>query len=218
MEIFWISGSPPAWRVLLCLEAKGLEYRSHILENSRKEQKESWFLEINPRGQVPVLRDEDTIITESMAIMRYLEARQPEPAIFGNSLAEKAVIEQRVQEILSYVDPAFSRFVQPVFRNRLDQLRESLDDTATAIQGELAMLEIWLGDDNRDAGNFTAVDIALIPAFQRLVRAIEREPDAARELGLDNLSASCPKLWAWDQQMRTLPVFDATFPPHWRNG
>jgi glutathione S-transferase len=218
MEVFWISGSAPAWRVLLCLETKELEYQPRVLQTSKKEQKESWFLEINPRGQIPVLRDGDTVITESMAIMRYLEKKQPQPALFGTTLAETARIEQSVQEILSYTDPAVSRFVQPAFRNRLAEHRSAFPEISTAIHGELSVLENSFEENNWIAGAFSVADIVLVPTFQRLVRAIGREPDGAAELALDDLERKYPRLSRWDQGVRALPAFDATFPPHWRDG
>ena len=64
IEVYWISGSAPAWRVLLMLEFKGLEYKSHVLQTSKKEQKQAWFLGLNPRGQIPLVKDNGIVISE----------------------------------------------------------------------------------------------------------------------------------------------------------
>ena len=83
IEVFWGSGSPFAWRVLLALEAKGLAYQSRLLEFSKGDSKTPEFLALNPRGQVPVLRDGGYVVYESIAILAYLERKYPEPPLFG---------------------------------------------------------------------------------------------------------------------------------------
>jgi glutathione S-transferase len=54
-ELYFISGSPPCWSVMLALEVKGLNYTPVRLDNSKNEQKAPKFLAVNPRGEVPVL-------------------------------------------------------------------------------------------------------------------------------------------------------------------
>ena len=51
--LYWGSGSPPCWRVMMCLEEKGLlGYRSKFCSFEKKEHKSEEVLKINPRGQV----------------------------------------------------------------------------------------------------------------------------------------------------------------------
>jgi glutathione S-transferase len=69
IEIFAISGSPFAWRVQLALEVKGVPYVTRILERSKGEHRAPEYLAINPRGRVPTLRDGDTVVCESIAIL-----------------------------------------------------------------------------------------------------------------------------------------------------
>ena len=57
VEIYWISGSPFAWRVLLTAEVKGIPYEGKLLEASKGELKTPEFLAINPLGRVPTIRD-----------------------------------------------------------------------------------------------------------------------------------------------------------------
>ena len=217
MEVFWISGSAPAWRTLLCLEAKGLAYQSRVLETSNKEHKASWFLKINHRGQVPVLRDGEIVITESLAIMHYLEKKQPVPPLFGTTPGASAKIEQGVQEILSYTDPAVSRFVQPAFRNRMGQYTSEFPQIAEDIHKELALLESKIEKGPWITGTYSAADIVLIPTYQRLLRAIDKEPEAATQLGLENLTVQYPRLTSWNREVQSLASFSATYPPHWRD-
>ena len=88
LEVIWGSGSPYAWRVLLTLEVKGLRYESRPL---------------SPRGKVPVLRDGDYVLSESLAIMAYLDRKHPEPPVFGRSAQDTGLIWMAISEFQSYV-------------------------------------------------------------------------------------------------------------------
>ena len=81
-EIYFISGSPPCWSVMLALEVKGLAYTPQRLDNATREQKSPEYLAINSRGQVPVLIEDDVTVCETLAVLAYLEAATPKPPLF----------------------------------------------------------------------------------------------------------------------------------------
>lgn len=93
LELYCGSGSPFAWRVMLTLEVKVPAYHSTLLEFSKDDHKAAGFLKLNPRGKVPLLKDDDFILNESPAIMAYLDKnipsrrcsapRRKRPASFG---------------------------------------------------------------------------------------------------------------------------------------
>ena len=56
IDLWWGSGSPHSWRVMLALEHKRLPWTSHLLQLSRQDQKSPQMLAMNPRGRVPVPR------------------------------------------------------------------------------------------------------------------------------------------------------------------
>ena len=106
LEVIWGSGSPFAWRVLLTLEVKGLGYELRLIQFSREEQRSPEHLALNPRGKVPVLRDGDYVLSESLAIMAYLDRKHPEPPLFGRSAEEKGLIWKAISECDNYSVPA----------------------------------------------------------------------------------------------------------------
>lgn len=57
----------------MALHEKNLAFDEHIVDISKGVQYETWFLQLNPRGEVPVLQDTDKIIPDSNRIMDYLE-------------------------------------------------------------------------------------------------------------------------------------------------
>ncbi|KAK3197733.1 hypothetical protein GRF29_216g1134588 [Pseudopithomyces chartarum] len=72
--------TPNGIKISILLEELGLPYKVHKIDFSSNEQKEPWFLEINPNGRIPALTDRfedgETIrVFESGSIMQYLVGR-----------------------------------------------------------------------------------------------------------------------------------------------
>lgn len=72
IELFEFGLSGNCHKVRLMLSLLGLEYTSHTLNGAEREQKSAEFLAMNPFGQVPVLKDGNTIVRDSQAILVYL--------------------------------------------------------------------------------------------------------------------------------------------------
>ena len=73
MEInLYTAATPNGYKVSIMLEELGLKYNVHKIDLSKGEQRESWFLEMNPNGRIPVLKFNDDIIFDSGAILYYL--------------------------------------------------------------------------------------------------------------------------------------------------
>src|SRR5688500_20160699 len=104
LELWWGSGSPYSWRALLALEHKRLPYVSHLVQFSKQEHRSPQMLKMNPRGRVPVLKDGDYVVFESLAILRYLERKYPEIRIFGTTAEEEGTITRVICEYQAYAD------------------------------------------------------------------------------------------------------------------
>lgn len=87
----------------IMLEETGLEYEVRPMALERKEQKEPWFLEINPNGRIPVITDDDgpggqpVTVFESGAILMYLAEKS------GRFLAAETAVRARTLEWLFFV-------------------------------------------------------------------------------------------------------------------
>ena len=96
--------APNPRRVRIFAAEKGIDLPSQEVSIPQREQKAPEFVAKNPRGQTPILElDDGTVIAESVAIMRYLDALNPEPPLFGGTPLEIAEIEmwnRRVEMIL----------------------------------------------------------------------------------------------------------------------
>jgi len=89
--------SPYCWRVRLALQHKGLSFKSHPLRFSDRGQ-----LAFSGQELMPVLRDGDAVVSDSLAIFRYLDERYPDKPLLGDDLsrARFEFIAQLIQHSL----------------------------------------------------------------------------------------------------------------------
>lgn len=217
LELYWISGSPYAWRVMLTLEAKHIGYNARLLQGSRSEHKQPDFLALNPRGKVPVLRDGDFVVYESIAIMQYLETRYPDRPMFGRASHEIANIWCAMSEFSSYLQPPLMRVAVPLLTNKTQEMVNDIRAALPEIHPELQKLEAVLAEKDWLAGiDITAVDTTAYPFLKLLMRAAGK--DAARDFNLNllPLEVRYPRLAAWIERVERLPGYERTYPPHWR--
>lgn len=216
-EVYWGSGSPYSWRVLLALTMKGVPYESKLLQFSRGDHKAPSFLAMNPRGRVPVLKDGDLVVYESIAILSYIEKQHPAPPLFGETAAEVAAIWQVVSEVEGYLSPLQEELVATVLGDRTVGREEQVKAVADQVRSELSLYDKRLAARPYLAGpSLTAADIVLYPALMLIGRIGTRPSSLSIGLKLDNLRAENPNVDRWARSIENLPDYDATYPPHWR--
>ena len=225
IDVYWGSGSPYAWRVLLALEYKRLPYTSHLLQFSKQEHKSPQMLHLNPRGRVPILKDGDYLCFESLAVLYYLDLKYPDPHIFGRTPEEAGVIMRVICEYQAYIEPHLMSIVEAIFDRgpnvhgdahlRSDKITSDMH----AVASEARTIEARLSKSDWVVGeSFSAVDMVIFPGIQLLRRALER-PEA-RELSSRFLpvEVNYPALGRWLARVEKLPGYERTYPPHWRPG
>jgi glutathione S-transferase len=93
MKLYEMSGPPSPRRVRIFLAEKGVEVETITVNIREKEQFGDKFSSLNGRLTIPALEmDNGTILSESDAIMRYLEEKFPENPLFGSTPEERAVV------------------------------------------------------------------------------------------------------------------------------
>jgi glutathione S-transferase len=217
IDVYWGSGSPYAWRVLLALEYKRLPYTSHLLQFSKQEHKSHEMLALNPRGRVPVLKDGDYVCFESLAILYYLDLKYPQPPIFGRTPEEAGVIMRVICEYQAYIEPQLRTIVRAVFNGEGDLAGDEVTSAMHAVASEARTIEGRLSKGDWVVGEAcSAVDMVIFPGIQLLKRALER-PEA-RELSsrFMPVEVNYPALGRWLERVAALPGYERTYPPHWR--
>lgn len=127
LHTYWRSSC--AYRVRIVLGLKGVEYEPrfvHLVRNGG-EQYRSEFLSKSPLGQVPVLELEQggtpVFLTQSLAIIEYLEERFPAPALLPSDSLARA----RVRELAQIVNSAMQPFQNTGTTNFLKEVAPDLD-------------------------------------------------------------------------------------------
>jgi glutathione S-transferase len=69
---YYTFGTPNGLKPAIALEELGLQYKLETVDITKNTQKEPWYIEINPNGRIPALKDGDLRVFESGAILLYL--------------------------------------------------------------------------------------------------------------------------------------------------
>jgi glutathione S-transferase len=94
MKLYDGGRAPNPRRTRIFLAEKGIKLPTQQIDLGALEHMSACYAAINPLKRVPALvLDDGTVITESIAICRYFEALQPEPALFGRDALETARVE-----------------------------------------------------------------------------------------------------------------------------
>ena len=218
IDVYWGSGSPYSWRVLLALEHKGLDYRSHLLSLDMQEHKSPHMLALNPRGRVPTLKDGEYVVFESLACLYYLDRKYPQKPLFADSPEEGAVIMRVCCEFQAYIEDHVMRIARAVLMRREDPRSDLVTNSMLVAAGEARTIEMRLSKGDWIVGERPgAADYFIYPCIKLLLRALAR-PEA-RELSsrFMPVEANYPALGRWLTRVEALPGYARTFPPHWRD-
>lgn len=208
--LYYGSGSPYAWKVWLTLEHKALPFALKLLSFDRGETQTPEYLALSPRGKVPALVDGELVLTESTAIVEYLEERYPERPLLPRDLAARAHVRRIGLEADAYFAPAV-RGCRGVVFERAGATPEAIAAAREGVVRELERFAAHLGERPYFGGEaLTLADFTLYPHLRLLLRFDERAP----ELGI---AAALPAgLRAWAGRIDALPYTERTTPPHWK--
>jgi maleylacetoacetate isomerase len=97
--------SSASYRVRIALNLKGIEYRRVPVNLLESEQRAEAYRGRNPQGFVPMLEADDLCLTQSLAIIGWLEANWPEPRLLPADPAEAAHVRALALTIVSDIHP-----------------------------------------------------------------------------------------------------------------
>lgn len=178
MKLYTYFRSSAAYRVRIALNLKGLPYEAmpvHLLRNGG-EQRHTDYLALNPAGLVPALEDGGAVLTQSLAIIEYLDETHPQPPLLPGDALERARIRALAQAIACDIHPINNLRVLQYLTRELGASEEQ--KTAWYrhwVEEGLAAVEAMLVRSPR-SGRFcvgdtpTLADICLVPQVFNALR------------------------------------------------
>lgn len=180
--------APNPRRVRVFMAEKGITIPTVAIDLGRMEQKSESFTALNPRQRTPALElDDGTVITESIAICRYLEALHPEPNLFGRTALEIGLIEmwgRRMElNLLATIASAFRHLHPAMAAMEVPQVKEWGEVNRNRIVDELAFLDRQLsGREFVCCDRFTNADITALIGIDFLRPTRVQVPDELVDL------------------------------------
>lgn len=169
IELHGYFRSSAAYRVRIALNLKGLEYIQHSVHLRKGEQQNELFREMNPQGLVPVLTDESNTLTQSVAIIEYLDSQYREPSLLPLNELDRAYVRSIALAIACDIHPLNNLRVLNYLQNNLQASETQVKDWYRHwIATEFEALEMKLRKDQR-RGKFcygnspTLADVCLVP-------------------------------------------------------
>ena len=190
--------SSASYRVRIALALKGLQAVSVSLDLRAGEQKLEKYLQVNAQGFVPALTlDDGAVLTQSVAIIEYLDEMHPHPPLLPQAPLERARVRALTQAITCDVHPLNNLRVLRYLEHDLHQDKAARDTWYRHwVQLGFSALERWLVRDGA-TGRFchgdapTIADVCLVPqVFNARRFAVDLTP-YPRIVGID---AACREM------------------------
>jgi glutathione S-transferase len=159
--------SANALKVRFAMEELRLRYEREEVPLSRP--RPAWYLEFQPSGRVPALRDGDVLLAESNAILRYLATREGRDDLYPTRLADRARVDWALDLWSTVVRPALFALEQPLLMTDPPDT-ERAAAAAPAAEDALDVYERFAHGEGTVLGSFTIADICVAPVLWRSKR------------------------------------------------
>ncbi|MBC7986941.1 MAG: maleylacetoacetate isomerase [Sphingomonadaceae bacterium] len=128
--------SSAAYRVRIALNLKGLDYERVPIDLREGTQRGEDYRARNPQGLVPMLEIDGATLTQSLAIIEYLDARFPDPALLPQDDAERARVRAMALLVACDIHPLNNLRVLQYLKQELGHEQDVID----------AWIRHWIGE------------------------------------------------------------------------
>ena len=180
LTLFDADRCPYCARVRIALAEKRLEWETVAVD---LDDRPAWLYDKNPLGRVPVLEEDALVLPESVVIMEYLDERYPEPPLWPDDAAERALARILVERFYRLSDPYYKvrrgdETARGDLETRLGELDGLLEERPYLTGARYGFADIayfpWIA----------RVEHSSFPALVDWVERLGRRPAIAHELEL----------------------------------
>ncbi|KAK9928620.1 hypothetical protein M0R45_025745 [Rubus argutus] len=143
LKLYSYYRSSCSFRVRIALNLKGLKYEYKAVNLLKGEQFSPEFANLNPIGYVPVLVDGDIAVSDSFAILLYLEEKYPQHPLLPQDLQKKAINFQAANIVCSSIQPLQNLAVLKYIEEKVSPV-EKIEWAKVHIGKGFAALEVLL--------------------------------------------------------------------------
>lgn len=159
IELF-TSPTPNGWKASITLEELGIEYSVRHIEMDKQQQKEPWFLKLNPNGRIPVIVDHgngDFAVFESGAIMIYLAEQAGR--LLPTDVKGRSLVIQWLMFQMGGIGPMMGQ-ANVFYRYAPERIPYAIERYQREVRRLLEVLDTRLADNEYLAGDYSIADIA----------------------------------------------------------
>ena len=159
IELF-TAATPNGWKASITLEELGLPYTVRKISFDAKEQKEPWYLAINPNGRIPAIVDHDNddfAVFESGALMIYLAEKAGR--LLPSDVKGRSLVIQWLMFQMGGVGPMMGQ-ANVFYRYAPERLPYAIDRYQREVRRLFEVLDKHLAQHEYVAGDYSIADIA----------------------------------------------------------
>jgi len=155
--------TPNGYKVSIMLEELQVPYELHRIDFSKKEQKEEWFLALNPNGRIPVIKDKQNglVLFESGAILVYL-AEKYDLKLYGETPEERYKTLQWVMFQMGGIGPMQGQ-ANVFYRYAPEKIPYAIERYQKETRRLYEVLETALKGKEYITGKYSIADIVCYP-------------------------------------------------------
>ncbi len=159
IELF-TEATPNGWKAAITLEELGLPYEVRHIQFDKREQKEPWYLKINPNGRIPTIVDHDNddfVVFESGALMIYLAEKAGK--LLPRDVKGRSLVIQWLMFQIGNLGPMMGQ-ANVFFRYAPERIPYAIDRYHREVRRLLEVLDTRLAEHEYLAGDYSIADIA----------------------------------------------------------
>ena len=159
----YTGATPNGWKASICLEELGLDYETTPIDLGINEQKQDWYLDINPNGRIPAIIDRDNndfAVFESGAILIYLAEKAGK--LLSTDKQKRSVTLQWLMFQMGGVGPMQGQALVFI-RNVPEKMPYVIDRYVNETKRLYRVVDRQLSKEEYLAGEYSIADIAAWP-------------------------------------------------------